>query len=147
LRGYFKVSIGTFTDKDHRPTEKEISSALGSSLSNWSSILEQIRKSSKVQEDFKFMYGKRYGWAVRFRLTGKLLTSLYPNLNHFVAQIILNTNQLLEVKTAELHENAQRAIEEANLYPEGKWLFIPVKTAVDTEDVKHLLELKRRKWL
>ncbi len=93
------------------------------------------------------MYGKRYGWAVRFRLTGKLLTSLYPNLNHFVAQIILNTNQLLEVKNAKLHENSQRAIEEANLYPEGKWLFIFVKTADDAEDVKHLLELKRRKWL
>jgi len=140
------MSIGKFSDKDHVPTKKEISSALGSSTSNWNSILEEIRKSSKVQEDFKFMYGKKYGWAVRFRLTGKLLTSLYPNLNYFVAQIILNSNQLLGIKNVRLHESAQRAIEDANLYPEGKWLFIPVKTAVDLQDVRQLLKLKKEKW-
>ncbi len=119
---------------------------MGPSNSNWNSMLGEIRKSSKVQQDFKFMYGKKYGWALRFRLSGKLLTSLYPNVNYFVAQVILSAHQLLEIKDVEVHENTRRAIEGANLYPEGKWLFIPVKTAADLRDVKQLLKLKTEEW-
>ncbi len=119
---------------------------MGSSRSNWKSLLEEIRRSPKVQEDIKFMYGRKYGWAVRFRLTGKLLASLYPNSNYFVAQINLSRDQLLEAENVKLHENAQRAIETANLYPEGKWLFIAVRSAADLRDVRRLVKLKKGEW-
>lgn len=72
------MSVGVFTDKHHEPTETEILEALGSKLALWQDLIEFIRETYPAQEDFRFLYGKHYGWARRFRTKGRLLTSLYP---------------------------------------------------------------------
>ena len=139
------MSTSAFIDKSRQPTEKEIVSALSSAYPNWVSMLSEIRKIERTQEDFKYMYGKPYGWAIRFRVRGKLLASLYPNQNHFLVQIILNPKQLDEAQEIQLHPNAKEAIQKANPYPEGKWLFIKVEGKRDMEDIRELLKLKTRK--
>jgi hypothetical protein len=98
----------------------------------------------RTQEDFKFLYGKPYGWGIRFRPKSKLLVVLYPNLSHFVVKIILGPEQLKELARFPLHPNAKDAIQSANLYPEGKWLFIRVDSREDIEDVRELLKLKMK---
>ena len=133
-----------FIDKNHQPSEKELITALGSAQENWNSMLEEIRRVGRTQEDFKFMYGKPYGWGTRFRLKGKLLAAVYPNQNHFVVQIILGPKQLEEADHIRLHPNAREAIQCANPYPEGKWLFIKVEDKKDIEDAIELLKLKMK---
>jgi hypothetical protein len=41
-----------------------------------------------------------------------------------------------------LGKNVQEVIARANPYPEGRWLFIPVKSADDIRDIQQLLALR-----
>jgi hypothetical protein len=136
------MSIGLFTDKNHQPTDAEIFEAIGKMLPVWQVLVKFMRENYTVQEDFKFLYGKKYGWALRFRINGKLLTSFYPTQNGFTAQVILNPAAIKQAQSMKLGKNVQRAITKAHPYPEGRWLFIPVESKNDIRDIQRLLALR-----
>jgi hypothetical protein len=114
------MSIGVFTDKNHCPSKAEIYTVLGKANSIWELLIQYIRSQFNAEEDFSFLYGKQYGWALRFRIKRKLLACIYPNANHFTTQIILNTQNISDTIINKLHNNASKAIEIATPYSEGK---------------------------
>ena len=136
------MSVGIFTDKKHQPTEAEILEALGTTLPLWEALIRFIRKAYPVQEDFKFLYGKNYGWGRRFRVKGQQLTSLFPASGHFKAQVNLSPESVVNAQRMDLGESAQTTIERAHPYPEGCWLFIPVQSERDLNDVQQLLAMR-----
>lgn len=136
------MSIGVFTDKKHQPTDDEIRQAIGPKLSAWQELVLFIRENYPSDEDFKFLYGKEYGWALRFRIRGKLLTSLYPTEDGFTVQINLSQAAVAQAQRMKLGDNVKEAIARANPYPEGRWLFIPVCSASDIQSIKQLLALR-----
>jgi len=136
------MSIGCFTDKSNRPTEAQILEAVGSRLSLWHELIGSIRGSYPVQEDFKFLYGKTYGWALRFRLRGQLLVSLFPTQGGFTSQVNLSPEAIEEALRMKMSKNVQQAISRAHQYPEGRWLFIPIETEEDFTDVKRLVAMR-----
>ena len=136
------MSYGAFTDKKHQPTEAEIQAAIGSQLSAWQELIRFIRENYPADEDFKFLYGKQYGWALRFRIRGQLLTSLYPADEGFTVQINLSPAAVEQTQGMKLGENVQGAIARATPYPEGRWLFIPVRSADEVRDIQRLLALR-----
>ena len=136
------MSIGIFIEKKHQPTDTEIRQTIAPRISLWEALIDFIRNKYPVQEDFKFLYGKNYGWARRFRIRGQLLTSLYPVKGGFTAQINLSPNGIEKAQNMKLGKNVQMAIERAHPYPEGRWLFIPVESEKDIQDVERLLALR-----
>lgn len=136
------MSIGLFTDRIHEPSAREIAAAIGSSLEQWKDTAKWIRETYSTMDTLKFMYGKKYGWALSFRIRGKLATALYPTKDGFTAQLILNHATLNKAQQISLGKNAHDAIAKAHSYTEGKWLFIPVMSERDMEDFKQLLMLK-----
>ena len=136
------MSIGLFTDKKHQPTDTEIDEAIGSRLLLWQELIRYIRESYVVQEDLKFLYGKNYGWAQRFRVKRQLLTSLYPTEGGFTAQVNLSQEAIEKAQSMELGKNVRQAITRAHPYPEGRWLFVPVESEKDLQDVQQLLGLR-----
>jgi len=136
------MSIGVFVDKKHQPSEAEIQQVMGSKLLVWQELVQFLREHYPSDEDFKFLYGKKYGWALRFRKRGQLLTSLYPTAGGFTVQINLGSDALEQTGDLQLGENVRAVIEKATLFPEGKWLFIPVQSAEDVRDIQHLLALR-----
>jgi hypothetical protein len=136
------MGIGVFTDKKHQPTEAEISEVIGPMLSVWQALIQFIRESYQPEEDFKFLYGKKYGWALRFRLGGQLLTSLYPTKGGFTVQVNLSPAAIEQTLRMQPGKNVQEAIARANPYPEGRWLFIPVESPEDILDTRKLLALR-----
>ncbi len=136
------MSVGLFNDKNHRPTDSEVAEAVGSMLPIWLALSQYIRDHYPSQEDFTFLYGKKYGWAQRFRIKGKLLTSLYPTKNGFTVQINLSPQAIENVQQLDPGENVRQAIERAYPYPEGRWLFIPVESENDIRDIHQLLALR-----
>ncbi|CAG1009206.1 hypothetical protein ANAEL_03774 [Anaerolineales bacterium] len=136
------MSIGLFTDKRRQPTDAEIRQAVGPKLSLWEAFIGHIREKYPAEEDFKFLYGKNYGWARRFRIKGQLLTSLYPTNGGFTVQINLSPDAIEKAQNMKLTQNARLAIECANPYPEGRWLFIPVESKSDLQSVQQLLALR-----
>jgi len=136
------MSIGLFTDKGKQPTEIQVREAVGSRIQLWDHLIQTVQKQYPVQQDFKFLYGKNYGWAVRFRIKGQLLTSLFPTQGGFVAQVNLSPDDIRKVLALKMSRNIQQAIERAHPYPEGRWLFIPIETKEDMRDVQRLVELR-----
>lgn len=136
------MSVGLFTDKHHEPTEAEIQAALGSKLPLWQELIQFIREVYRPQEDFRFFYGKDYGWARRFRIKGRLLTTLYPRRDGYTAQVILNPAAVEMAQQMNLGQNTQAAIARAKPYPEGRWLFIRVESQGDVRDFKQLIGLR-----
>lgn len=136
------MSIGIFDQKEHPPKETEILTAVGPALGSWKALGQWIEETFPVQRELKYMYGKKYGWALRFQTRGSLLTALYPTHNGFTAQVILNRAALEKAELLKLGESARQAMKRANLYAEGKWLFILVTSERDVADVERLLCLK-----
>ena len=136
------MSVGIFTDKKHQPAEAEILAAVGPKLAIWQGLINFIREKYPVQEDFKFMYGKNYGWAFRFRIKGQFLTSLYPAEGGFAVQVNLSPQAVEQAISLQPGKNVQRAIARAHPYPEGRWLFIPVESEQDAAEIRQLLALR-----
>ena len=136
------MSIGAFTDKEYQPTDDEILKMIGPKRSTWEELVQFIRENYPSDEDCKFLYGKKYGWALRFRIRGQLLTSLYPTEGGFTVQINLSPAAIEQAQSKKLGENVRQVIARANRYPEGRWLFIPVKSAEDIRDIQQLLALR-----
>ncbi len=136
------MGLSIFTDKKVRPTDAQVQEAVGVKLAIWQELIGFIRDKYPVQEDFKFLYGKNYGWGLRFRIKKQLLTSLYPAQGRFFAQVNLGPQAVEAAQRLPLGRNAQEAIERAHPYPEGRWLFIPVESVEDAGDIRQLLVLR-----
>jgi hypothetical protein len=136
------LSVGVFTDKSHRPTEAEILKAIGACLSTWRELIRFIREKYRVQEEFKFLYGAKYGWGLRSSTKGKLLTSLYPVQRGFTVQIILRPEAVEKAQRMKMGRNVRQAIARAKPWPKERWLFIPVESNKDLQDIQHLLALR-----
>ncbi len=135
------MSKGIFTDKTHRPSTREIHRAIHPREAGWREFLKFIRGSFSCKEELKF-YGKNFGWALRFTKAGKALLSLYPAEGGFTAQIILSNADAEKACTLPIGARIRKTIAQAHPYPEGRWLFIPVKTRQDFRDVRALVVLK-----
>jgi hypothetical protein len=136
------MSFGIFTEKKRTPSEAEIHVIMGDSLMLWQALAADLRQAYPVEEDFKFMYGKNYGWALRFRIKGKLLVNLYPNQGFFTAQVNLSPAAVERALGMNLGQHAHDAIANAHPYPEGRWVFVPVDSEADRQDILDLLRLR-----
>ncbi len=136
------MSIGYFTDKKVQPDENEILEVIGEKSNAWQELVSFINSTYPVEADLKFLYGKTYGWALRCQTKGKVLTALYPTLGGFTVQINLSEAGVEEARRLAKGMNVARAIEQANSYPEGRWLFIPAETENDLVDIRQLLTIR-----
>jgi hypothetical protein len=135
------VSVGIFTDKAHRPATREVIKAVRPREAGWNELVQFVRDNFSRREELKF-YGKNYGWAVRFCRKGKALVSLYPAGGGFAAQIILSDPDAKRALALRIGSHVRKVIAAAHPYPEGRWLFIPVKTKKDIQDIRALIALK-----
>jgi hypothetical protein len=119
------MAVGTFVEKEHQPTMREISASVGSKKDLWDSLERFVAENYRTKRDFAF-YGKNYGWAVRFRKGGKALLSIYPGEGSFTVQIVLGETPASKASSLRLDKNAKNVLESARQFPEGRWLFIRV---------------------
>ena len=136
------MSVGLFTDKQRPPSVEELRAAIGERLPLWERLVAHLRATYPAQEDLKFMYGRKYGWALRFRIGAQLLTSLYPTQGGFTVQVNLGPAAVEHALDMGLGANMQGAIARAHPYPEGRWLFVPVESEDDRRDVERLVALR-----
>lgn len=137
------MGAGMFVDREHQPTAREISAAIGSRRSLWENLIQFIADNYRIKGDLTFL-GKNYGWALRFRKGGKALTTLYPAKETFIAQIVIGPNQAEKAFGLDLGKKVRRTLEDAHPYHDGRWLFIKVRSKRDLNDVQQLLMLKSR---
>ena len=136
------MSIGYFSEKKHQPTPGEITAALGESQSAWEELVNFVRTTYAVQETWKFMYGKKYGWALHFKREGKLLVNFYPTQGAFTVQINLPETAVQAALALDLPAHMRKAVEDAFPFPKGRWAFIPYQGEGDIPKFQRLIQLR-----
>ena len=134
------------TDKTHKPSEEEIESFVGEQAKEaW----QEIRKFVESHYDFiseTVFYGAKYGWTIRYRKSGKTLCSLFPEKGGFTVLIVLGKKEAEKALSIqnELNSKIKELLSGTEQLHDGQWLWIRVLTAKDTDDIKKLLQAKRK---
>jgi hypothetical protein len=137
------MTIGLFLDKDYQPTETAVLAALGAKQPLWKDLTQFISDNYPIPGEWNFG-GKKYGWNLWYRKSGKTLVTLYPQKGYFVVQIVLGKAQVEQALALKLGKNVGSVLTETPQLHDGRWLFIKVKTVKDVKDVQQLLQVKRR---
>jgi hypothetical protein len=139
-----KMSIGIFNNKELKPPLDEIYFSLGKKKILWEDLVNFVESNYKSVPEFRF-YGKNYGWALRYKKSGKAVISLYPCEKYFVSQIVFGEKQSEKALGSDIQDKIKEIIKSAHSYFDGRWLFINVKTKRDLNDIKKLLLIKFEK--
>src|SRR4030042_644585 len=138
------MTVGSLLDKAQQPTPQDIEKTLGSARLLWEELTRFLAETYPEIPPALSYGGKKYGWNLWYRKSGKSLLSLYPQEGYCVAQIVLGSTQVEQALALELGEAVGTLLRETPQFHDGRWLFIPVRTARDAVDVKQLLQVKRR---
>lgn len=135
------MSKGSFIDKNHEPSEDEICESLSSIKPLWNDLREFIEDNYKISGELKF-YGKNFGWALRYRKSGRVLVSMYPGIDEFTVQIILNGKEVEKAMELDLEPDTMKVIEDTEPIREGKWIYINVTSEKGLRDVEGLISVR-----
>jgi hypothetical protein len=137
------MSIGIFTEKERAPAPEQIRKALGDTYPLWERLVRFIESTYDLPGVLSFG-GKKYGWNLWYRKSGKSLASLYPAQDGFTVQIVLGREQVEKVAGLALGEHVRTIFENTPQLHDGRWLFIPVQGERDVQDIEQVLLAKRR---
>ena len=90
--------------------------------------------------------GRNYGWALRFRKSGRTLTALFPESGTFTALVVLgkkDADKALAMLDDFSGEMRQTLTETEQLH-DGRWLWISPLNEDDLSGVETLLTIKRK---
>jgi len=134
--------FSSFVDRTQEPSREEVRKALGKGCAAWDELEGHLAELHGLKGAFHFMYGQRYGWALRFERAGKLVLAMYPNRDRVTVQIILGRGQVAQATAMRLPARIAKALKLAKDYPEGRWLFVPVNSCQGAREMRSLIALK-----
>jgi len=133
-------------DKARKPTEEEMVSFIGEPAKEaWLEIRQFLEDRYDLEPETLF-YGVKYGWTIRYRKGGKTLCSLFPEKGGFTVLIVLGrkeSEKALLIRD-ELSSKIRKLLGNTEQLHDGRWLWIRLLTASDADDVKKLLQIKRK---
>jgi hypothetical protein len=135
------MSKGFYTDRPFKPTEIDILRIIGSARNNWEFIHWHLSDVLKLKGDLKF-YGINYGWAIRFKKSGKSIAALYPDKDRFTVQIILNKCQVDSALLTDMDFKIIEKIRVQEAIHEGKWIYLQVDKETDLNDILKLIDIR-----
>lgn len=136
------MPISAFTDKERQPTARQISLALGPRRPLWQALDRFINDTYGIPGELSYG-GKKYGWNVWYRRSGKSLVSLYPQKGHFIAEVVLGKDQAEKCTSLKLGKNVRQVMEKAPQLHDGRWLYIRVRSRRDARDIEQILRIKK----
>ena len=132
-----------FLDKDKQPSVRAINKVLGKSKELWKDLKNFIERSYEVEGEYQY-YGKKSGWVIRYKKSGRALLTFTPQESSFEAMVVLGKLEVEQANQEKFGPNITKVYKNAKQYHDGKWLFITVKGKKDVEDIKKLLLIKRK---
>ena len=132
-------------DKDVRPTEDEIKNTIGKNSFLWSEMRKYLEENYDFVPELVY-YGKKYGWTIRYRKSGKTLCSLFPEKDAFTVLVVLGMKEVEKTYSMidKLNSEVRSLFENTEQLRDGRWLWIRVLTKDDIESIKLLLNTKRK---
>ena len=133
-------------DKAQEPTEEEMMSFVGErAKAAWMELRQFIEDNYEFVPETVF-YGAKYGWTVRYRRSGKTLCSLFPEKGGFTVLVVLGSKDAKKALSMrdELNSRVNELLGNTEQLHDGRWLWIRILAMNDVDDVKKLLQTKRK---
>jgi len=133
-------------DKAREPTEEEMMSYVGERAEEaWTELRQFIEDNYDFVPETVF-YGAKYGWTVRYRKSGKTLCSLFPEKGGVTVLVGLGRKEAKKALSMrdQLNSGVNEILGSTEQLHDGRWLWIRMLTINDVDDVKKLLQTKRK---
>jgi len=137
-----RAPFSYFAVRTQKPSGASIYRVLSQARLAWDDLVEHVEETYGLKGSLHFMYGQRYGWALRFQRGSRLVLALYPNQSCLTVQIILGSAQVEAATTMGLPSRVLAVLDSAKKYTEGRWLFIPVRSVANARELRSLIALK-----
>ena len=132
--------------RDHEPTEKEILEYIGTNATKiWNELHEFLANNYDFQPELNY-WGDKYGWTMRYRKSGKTLVAFYPENGGFTVQVILGKKEVEKFQNMreDFSTDIVKLFDETKQLHDGRWLWIAQPDTGTIDDIKKLIQLKRR---
>lgn len=131
-----------FIGKLKKPTNKELSEALGPAKEIWDQLLIQLADDLDVNKQEWNSYSPKAGWALKVKKGRRTILYMSPCEHAFRVAFILGD----KAKKAALHDDLPpkfvKIIREAKKYPEGTAVYIETVSAADLSPIHKLAVAK-----
>ena len=141
------LQIGSrITDNSAPPDDGTVRDWIGpSAFEHWTELQSWIEEFYPGLFTPEWLYGgKKRGWSLRYKKTRAFCTFL-PEYRRFSAVVVLGRaeREKFEERRNVWRSQLVRLYDEAQTYPDGKFLTVAISSADDRHDVMELLTMKR----
>jgi len=141
------LQIGArITDKSAPPDGNTVRDWIGpGAFEHWTELQSWIEEFYPGLFAPEWLYGgKKRGWSLRYKKTRAFCTFL-PEYRQFSAVVVLGgaEREKFEARRNVWRPQLVRLYDEAQTYPDGKFLTVAISSADDRHDVTELLAMKR----
>lgn len=128
-----------------QPTEEQISDFIGNPL--WTVLNDFLQESYGVLPKYSYSCcSMQAGWNVKYQKAGRALCTLYPMKGFFTALVVIGAKEEFEagLLAPTLSDYVQGLINSTGMVMGGRWLMINVTDERILEDIKSLIQLRRK---
>ncbi len=133
--------VNAFIGSTHKPTEAELHTALGDSVTLWERLVSELVNEFQLTEDWN-SYSPKAGWALRLQAKKRNIVYLSPGKGSFMASFALGDRAMAEAKRSKLPKAIMKILADARRYAEGSAVRIDVASASDVKVVEQLTKIK-----
>lgn len=137
-------------DKTTQPTDAEMIAFIGQPIAEaWTSLRLFLVETYDIVPIFN-SGGKKYGWNLQHRISGRPLCEMYPEHGSFTVLVILGKADLEQalVRLEAFGPTVQKALVESPRYHDGCWMYIrvadPLTSRQDVQDIEQLILIKKK---
>ncbi len=139
------MALSIFDDRASVPTQADLDEALGRSSRVWTLLRTRFAAQyAPLAEEWKF-YGRKYGWSLQLKHRRRTILYLIPQRKHFLAAFALGERAVRVARRSDLSDTIRSAIKDAQKYPEGRGVRVPVRTRKDAAEIETLAAIKMAK--
>ena len=135
----------TLYPPDRQPTPGDIAGFIASPL--WEELNRFLTENYQASPSYSYsICAGQPGWNVKYQKAGRSLCTLYPMPGFFIALVVIGTREEAEAALIEplLDEYTKKLMESSASVAGARWLMIHVTTQSILEDVKRLVQLRRK---
>jgi hypothetical protein len=125
-----------------KPTETELSEALGAAKAPWDQLLKDLGTEFNANGHEWKSYSPKAGWALRVLRQKRTIVWCSPGRDGFEVSFILGEKAMRAAREAKLPKTVARALETAPKYPEGTGVRLFVESPLALGGLKQLAAIK-----
>jgi hypothetical protein len=136
------MSPNAFIGKAERPTDEELTAALGPAKTAWDQLIDDLADECGVVGQQWNSYSRKAGWSLRLKREQRNIVYLSPHRGCFLVSFALGDKAVQAAQQSKLPPRVIKIINEAKRYAEGTGVRLEVKSPKDIEAVKKLAAIK-----